>query len=77
MTELNGQIIGDQVLVSKRELERLVLLARQVEEVKVNLSDDDLPAVGLALLAARGGAFDWLADEPDLYSVDDLKVRYR
>lgn len=25
----------------------------------------------LAVLAERGGAFDWLADEPDLYSLTD------
>ena len=30
----------------------------------------------LAYLAMQGGAFDWLADEPDLYSDDDLKVRF-
>ena len=30
----------------------------------------------LAHLAMQGGAFDWLADEPDLYSDDDLKERF-
>ena len=28
--------------------------------------------VTLAALAAEGGSFDWLADEPDLYSADDI-----
>lgn len=28
-------------------------------------------AAELAALAQHGGAFDWLADEPDLYSSDD------
>ncbi len=27
----------------------------------------------LAYLAMQGGAFDWLADEPELYSDDDLE----
>jgi hypothetical protein len=32
----------------------------------------DLPSSKeLAKLAQIGGAFDWLADEPDLYSLDD------
>lgn len=31
---------------------------------------DELP---LARMAEAGGAFDWLADEPDLYSDADLK----
>jgi hypothetical protein len=30
----------------------------------------------LAYLAMEGGAFDWLADEPNLYSDDDLKERF-
>ena len=30
----------------------------------------------LAYLASEGGAFDWLADEPDLYCDDDLKERF-
>ncbi len=29
-----------------------------------------------ANLAAMGGSFDYLADEPDLYTIADLKVRY-
>ena len=30
----------------------------------------------LAVLAMQGGAFDWLASEPDLYSDDDLQERF-
>jgi hypothetical protein len=30
----------------------------------------------LAYLAMQGGGFDWLADEPDLYSDNDLKERF-
>lgn len=32
--------------------------------------DDELP---MAAMAEAGGAFDWLADEPELYSDADLK----
>ena len=32
---------------------------------------DALTSLELAALAERGGAFDWLADEPDLYSIND------
>jgi|SRR5581483_1564277 len=31
------------------------------------VSKDDPPSQDIATLAAAGGAFDWLADEPDLY----------
>ena len=33
--------------------------------------NDDLTGADLAAIAAHGKAFDWLADEPDLYSLDD------
>ncbi len=33
--------------------------------------DDDPSSEELAILAQRGGSFDWLADEPDLYSEKD------
>jgi len=39
---------------------------------------DDLHAAEIAKLAESGGAFDFLAEpEEDIYSDDDLKVRYR
>jgi hypothetical protein len=34
-------------------------------------ADQEPGAVALAALAQHGGAFDWLAEEPDLYSVQD------
>lgn len=33
--------------------------------------EEDIPT---ARIAQDGGAFDWLADEPDLYSPNDLKT---
>lgn len=39
---------------------------------------DDVPAAEIAKLAEVGGAFDYLTDpDEDIYSDDDLKVRYR
>jgi hypothetical protein len=32
---------------------------------------DELSMSDLAALAQDSGAFDWLADEPDLYTIDD------
>ena len=32
---------------------------------------DEPSSLDLAILAEKGGAFDWLKDEPDLYSIDD------
>ena len=36
------------------------------------IDEEDLP---LARIAQDGHAFDWLTEEPDLYSLDDLKER--
>ena len=36
------------------------------------IDEEDIP---LARIAQDGKAFDWLADEPDLYTHDDLKER--
>lgn len=47
---------------------------RRVRAIVESLDDDELP---MAALNAAGGAFDWLAHEPDLYSDDDLIDRYR
>jgi hypothetical protein len=37
---------------------------------------DDLSAEELARLAMEGGAFCWLADEPDIYSDGNLVERF-
>jgi len=48
------------------------LLVTLVEE-----ETDDLPASELAKLADKAGAFDFLNDpEEDIYTDEDLKVRY-
>ncbi|MFO0964803.1 MAG: hypothetical protein U0793_04335 [Gemmataceae bacterium] len=77
MTTVRATFIGDQAIVPRTELDRLIMLARQVEQVDVRSADDDLSALAMTLVAKQGGAFDWLADEPDLYSLEDIKVRYR
>ena len=37
----------------------------------VSYTDDEPTIEELMALAAAGGAFDWLADEPDLYTWED------
>jgi hypothetical protein len=77
MTTLHVQLVGGQAFLPLPELERLIELARQCEPIDVQSCQDDLHSLGLSLLAQQGGAFDWLAEEEDQYSLDDLKVRYR
>ncbi|MGH7966835.1 MAG: hypothetical protein ACRERD_34245 [Candidatus Binatia bacterium] len=78
MTTLHAQLIGDKAVLPRTEFERLVELARRSEEIELQMDEADLPTVGIMRLAEQGKAFDWLADdEEDLYTINDLKVRYR
>jgi hypothetical protein len=52
------------------EMERRGVPAGQPVRVVIDTLDDELP---LAHLAEEGGAFRFLADEPDLYSEADIR----
>ncbi len=54
------------------ELARRGISAGTRVHVVVKLAKEELP---MAALTQAGGAFDWLAEEPDLYTDADL-VRY-
>jgi hypothetical protein len=57
------------------ELRRRGIPPRQRLRVLVESIDTDEPS--LTAINAAGGAFDWLAEEPDLYSDADLVERFR
>jgi hypothetical protein len=57
------------------ELKRRGIPSKQRLRVVVESIGTDEPS--LTAMNAMGGAFDWLADEPDLYSDDDLIERFR
>ena len=77
MTTVHAEVIGDKALLPRKDLDRLLELARRVEPIQIALDESSGLARGIMELAEKGGSFDWLADEPDLYTVEDLKVRYR
>lgn len=77
MIVLHAHLIGDKAVLPRTEFDWLVELAMRSEKITVRIEEDDLPATGIMQLAEQGGAFAWLAEEEDLYTVDDLKVRYR
>jgi hypothetical protein len=77
MTTVHAQFVGDKAVIPRTEFDRLVELARASEGIELQLYEDDVPTLGIMRLAEHGGAFGWLADEEDLYTVHDLKVRYR
>lgn len=66
------------VVIAEAELQSLIEIARQISPVEVEEIADNLPVEGLMRLAESSGALDFLFDErEDIYSLDDLKVRYR
>ena len=79
MVTLHTVRVGtERALVDRIELERLVEIARRVEAVELVEVTDEIPVEGLMRLAQEGGSFDLLADaREDVYSREDLKVRYR
>lgn len=43
------------------------LIEAQLAHPRAYICDDDIPTDEITKLVAAGGAFDWLAEEPDLY----------
>ena len=54
------------------ELARRGVAAHARVHVLVEVVGEESDALPMAAIAQEGGAFDWLADEPDLYSDADL-----
>jgi hypothetical protein len=60
------------------EWQRFTRAAFKAGDAEKDAVYDDVPAAEIAKLAEAGGAFDFLADpDEDIYSDEDLKVRYR
>jgi hypothetical protein len=57
------------------ELDRRGIPAGVRVHVSVNIIGKETEALPMAIIAQAGGAFDWLADEPDLYTDADLMHR--
>ncbi len=72
MTTVRAQLVGDQVVVLRQDLERLVELARRSEPVDLHFDEEDLSTRALMCLAEEGGSFDfWREEGEDIYTVQD------
>src|SRR3989442_5304611 len=72
MTTIHVQRVGDKAILPQSEFEQLVELARQQEEIAVQMHEDDVPTLGIMRLAEQGGAFDfWKEAGEDIYSAED------
>lgn len=77
VTIVHAQVTDREAVLPRKDFDRLLQMARLAGEVEVRTERDEIPTHGVMVVAEQGGAFDWLADEEDLYTVSDLKVRYR
>ena len=67
----------NQIIISAEDLQKLVEMAQKVEPIEIEIEEADFQTKDLMRLAENGGAFDFLHDErEDIYTVEDLKVRY-
>ncbi len=67
----------NQVIISADDLQKLVKIAEQVEPIKIDEKETDFDTKDLMYLAEKSGAFDFLNEEgEDIYTVNDLKVKY-
>ncbi|CAN5278402.1 MAG: hypothetical protein H0V47_12980 [Chloroflexia bacterium] len=82
MAQLQVQLSDDQLEELRRYGSQQQIPISELIESYVNyllaggppvpMSMDDVPSgAELAAIATYGKAFDWLADEPDLYSLED------
>lgn len=72
ITPILTKLLSNLSTPEQRELERFatyLLLRRQITVEQI--VSDDIPSSELAQWTMHGGGFDWLADEPDLYSEAD------
>ncbi len=65
LAELAASLEQEPALLLQAYVDYLVEGGAPVEDA------DDIPVRGVMRLAEIGGAFDWLNDEPDLYSLED------
>lgn len=79
MTTIIIEERGERIILARDEWEKLLQLARKSANVEIEnttVADEEVSECEWLLAAQHGGAFDWLHDEPDLYSIEDCKVRY-
>jgi len=71
-----------EAIISKTMKALSVLPAEKAEEVAdfasyiLKKHEDDLILTGIAKITESSSAFQFLADEEDIYTVDDIKVKY-
>ena len=69
---------GDEVIIERagKPMVAMIPVKRFLELTKQKLKLEMSEDLSMTEINANSGSFDFLEDEPDLYSIDDLKKRY-
>ena len=66
----------NHVVVSNKELQKLIEVVGKNNQIEIEMIDD-INGENLMKLCEESGSFDFLLDErEDIYSIEDLKVKY-
>ena len=66
----------NHVVIANSDLMRLIDVVEKNNQIEVEMIDD-INGENLMQLCAEGGSFDFLLDgREDIYSLEDLKVKY-
>ena len=79
MLYINTTKIGKNMgIIELTLLKKLIEKVRKFDEVELKVLEEDIATEGIMKLEEQSGSFDFLYDErEDIYSVNDLKVRYK
>lgn len=78
ITVITQRIAPQKVLLNRNEFEELIKRANMVEPVTIKEIEDDIPVEGIMKLVETDNAFEFLNNpQEDIYTLDDLKERYR
>ena len=72
MTTIQAQLIGDNALMPRSDLEQLVSIARRSEPIDLQMHADELPTADVMRMAETGGSFEfWKEAGEDIYTIQD------
>ncbi len=72
------KISSDKVIVDLESIKKLISIAEKIDKVNLIETEEDISTNELMKLTEKSGSFDFLNDKKeDLYSINDLKVKYK
>ncbi len=78
MNVIIEKISKNKAIIDLNVIKELVKKAKKVDKINIIEKEEDISTNDLMKLSEKSGAFDFLNDkDEDIYTIDDLKVKYR